>query len=240
MYRVVSLCLLSAAIAAAQNDSAPPSLAALEQNAKDRTAEWNKLSQSLESSLIRLLPCDPKVAAAISEVNKASAARIASVAAYLGAANRQALLQTSGAKQVIASVQSLATDLAAEKSSDARERSALDQQGANLSQSAQRRPVLSPSADALKDVAASQQQRSDAVDAAGNHAEEAGTALRDLVVQLQNRESAWKDIQAAFQTEGTRWDAYYAARQARAQTECVIVKGLSPAPGKQTVPGKQK
>jgi hypothetical protein len=230
--------------AAAQSNSAPPSLAQLEQAVKDRTAEWNKLSQSLESSLIRLLPCDPKVAAAISDVNKASSARIASIAAYLDSANRQALLQTGGARQVLASVQSLGADLAVEKASVAGEHTALDQQAANLTQSAQRRPVLSPSGDALKEVAASQQQRSDAVDSARNHSEEAVAALRDLVAQLQMREAAGKDIVAAFQAEGARWDAYYAARQARAQTECAVIKGPGPAPaplkGPPAVPGKQK
>jgi chromosome segregation ATPase len=239
MFRVVSVCLLSAAALAgqnpaAQNDPGPPSLAQLEQTVKDRTAAWNKLSQSLDSSLIRLLPCDPKIAAAISDVNKASADRITAVIAYFDAAGRQALLQTSGASQVLASVQSLQADLAAEKSGVARERGDLEAQQANLTQSIPRRATLSTPADALKDVAAAQQQRSDSVDSAGAHAEEASTALRDLVMQLQTREAAWKDIRAAFQAEGGRWDAYYLARLARAQTECTITKGpVAPVPGKQ-------
>ena len=64
--------------------------------------------------------------------------------AYLEAANRQALLQTTSAKQVLASAQALGTDLAAEKSDLAPERAGLDGQISNLAQSRSAAP-LSPS-----------------------------------------------------------------------------------------------
>src|SRR5579863_5687423 len=174
MMRTVCLCLLTAAMAAAQNAPAPSTLAALEQTAKDRTAEWNKLSQGLEPAINRLLPCDPKVAAAIAEVIKASEARIAAIAAYLGAANRQAALQTSAARLVVTSAQGLGADLAAEKSDLAPERAGLDGQLANLAQSAERRGSLAAPQDALKQVVAVQKQRSDTVDSAVNYEDATG------------------------------------------------------------------
>jgi hypothetical protein len=236
MIRIVCLCLFTAAMVAAQNPSAPPTPAALEQTVKDRTAEFNKLSQGLEAALNRLLPCDPKIAAAIGQVLKASDARIAAITAYLGAANRQAALQTTAARQVATSAQGLGADLAAEKSDLVPERAAVDGQLANLSRSAQRRGSLAAPQDALKQVVAVQKQRSDTVDSAVGYQDATGLALADLVVQLQARQAAWSDIQTAFEAEGTRWSAYYAARQARAQIECTISRGAAAAATK----GKQK
>jgi len=232
--RIVCLCLLTAATAAAQNTPAPSTLAALDQTVKDRTTEWNKLSQALEPAINRLLPCDPKVAADIAEVIKASEARIAAIASYLGAASRQAALQTTAVRQVATSAQGLGADLAVEKSDLAPERAGLDGQLANLTQSAERRGSLAAPQDALKQVEAVQKQRSDTVDSAVGFADTAGPALADLMVQLQARQTAWTDVQTAFEAEGTRWNAYYAARQARAQIECTISRGPDPvAKGKQ-------
>jgi hypothetical protein len=232
----VYLCLLTAAFASAQNQgaatqtaSAPPTLASLEQNVKDRTVEWNRLAQSLEGSLVRLLPCDPKIAASINAVIKASDARTAAIAAYLSAADRQAQLQASAAQQVLASVKGLDVDLGAEKSDLAPERAGLDGQLANLTLSVQRRASLTAPQDALKQIVALQQQRSDAVDAAVTHADASAADLADVLMQLQARQAALAELQTAFGTEATRWHAYYAARLARAQMECSISKGIVPA-----------
>lgn len=239
----IYLCLLTAAAAAgqnatAQNPSTPASLADLEKAVQNRTAEWDRLAQNLELSLIRLLPCDPKIAASITAVNRASGARITAVAAYLEAANHQAELQANAARQVLASAQGLGTDLAAEKSGMAPERAAVDGLIVNLNQSLQRRPSLSAPADGLKQVLADQQQRADAVDSSASHAAAASMDLADLVMQLDARRSAWSGVQSAFQGEAVRWNAYYAARLARAQTECNITRGLTPP--KPAPQGKQK
>lgn len=243
--RIASVCLISSAAVRAQ--SAPPSslaaspgLAQLEKAVKDRTAEWTRLSQNLETSLIRLLPCDPKVAASITEVSKASEARIAAVAAYMEAANRQAQLQTSAAKQVAASAQTIGADLAAEKAEIAPERSAAEAQLANLMQSAQRRSSLAAPADSLKQVLSVEQQRSDAIDSAVTRADQTSAALADLVMQLQSRQGALQEVQTAFEAEASRWNAYYAARLARAQLECTVTKGAPAAPATPAVKGKQK
>lgn len=248
--RRACLCLLTAALASAQNPASPApartvapnapaqTLASLEQAVKDRTAEWSRLAQGLELSLVRLLPCDPKIAASITQVTKASDARIAAVAAYLDAANQQAQLQTNAARQVLASAQEVIHDLAGEKSDLAPERAALDGQLANLNQSVQRRASLAAPEDALKQVITLRQQRSSAVEAALSQADNYTADLDDLIMWLQARQAALSQLKIAFDAEATRWSAYYAGRLARARTECTIsgaATGARPA-----AKGKQK
>ena len=229
---------------AARNVSTPASLAALEQSVTQRTAQWDTLARNLDASILRLLPCDPKAAAAIAEVSKASDARVAAVAAYLEAAGRQAALQTAAARRVLASVQPLAGDLAAEKSDLAQEELGVAGQIAILTDSSQRRPSFNAAQDTLRQIAALEQQRSEAVDSAIGHDDAAGLGVRGLLAQLETGEAALKDIQAAFAAEGSRWSAYYAARLTRAQAECAAARGVVATPARpqpQAQPqGKQK
>jgi hypothetical protein len=242
MIRVVCICVISAATAAAQDASAPPSLAALQKTAEQKTAEWNRLAANLEASILPLLPCDPKVPAAILQVNRASDARVTAVAAYMEAASRDALLQAEAAKRVLASAQSLGGDLAAEKSDMAVERAGVDGQIANLAQSGQRRasagsPLTAPQ-DALIQISSVEELRSATLDSATSHIDPALAAVRDLAAQLEAREVAWKDVQTAFEMERARWNAYYTARLARSQAECTVTKG--PASATPRAQGKQK
>ena len=200
-----------------------------------RTAEWSRLAQNLDPALVRLLPCDPKVATSITEVSKASDARVAAVTAYLESAIGEAQRQTEGARQVLTSAQALSGDLSAEKSDLVAERAGLDGQIANLTQSSASRGSFSIPGETLKQTLALQQQRSDTIDSATAHGQAAGSALSDLIVQLQARQTAWADVRTAFETEAARWTAYYAARQARAQMECSITKG-SAGPSKTPAP----
>jgi hypothetical protein len=50
-----------------------------------------------------------------------------------------------------------------------------------------------------------------------------------LLTAAQQRQSALENAARAATTEGTRWNTYYAARVARAQTECAIT-GQGPTP----------
>lgn len=219
-------------MAAAQEASAPPALAGLEQTVQARTAEWNKLSQSLEPSIIKLLPCDPKVTTSIAEVTRASDARITSIRAYLEAAIRQAALQTDSAKQVLVSAQGLGVNLASEKSDLAPERAALGGQIVNLIQGGKQQAAFAAPEDTLKQILAVEQQRTDAVDSAMSHTGTAAAALGEQIAQLQARQDALNGVQTAFEAEANRWNAYYSARLARAQTECTITRGPAPAAGK--------
>jgi hypothetical protein len=253
MIRIVCFCAVMAVFTAAQSaaqTSGPASLAALAQTAQQKKADWDRLAQNLDTSILALLPCDPKAAAAITEVSKASEARVAAMAAYLQEAGRQAALQAAAARTVLASVEPLGPDLAIEKLDLAQEQLGVNGQIAALSNPSadasagasangaggQRRPSFSGVQDALRQIMAQEQQRSDAVDSATRRADLAAGAMRDMVTQLVAREAALKEAQAAFETEGSRWTAYYTARLARAQTECNVTKGVVAAPPKQ---GKQ-
>jgi chromosome segregation ATPase len=54
--------------------------------------------------------------------------------------------------------------------------------------------------------------------------------LRDLLKASQARQSAIDDELKAVSEEGQRWSAYYAARQTRAQIECLIINPAAAAP----------
>jgi hypothetical protein len=244
--RILGVCLLLAGAAAAQNPAqnavGPSPLAALEQAAKQKTADWDTLARNLDTSILKLLPCDPKAAAAITEVSRASDARVAAVMAYLEAAGRQTALQTGAARRVLASVQPLGADLSAEKSDLAQEQSGINGQIAVLADSGQRRPAFNGAQDALRQVAALAQQRSDAADSGISHGDAAAGAVRALLDQLEAHEAALKEAQAAFEVESAHWSTYYTTRLARAQTECTVTKGGVAAPVHPPVPppGKQK
>jgi hypothetical protein len=236
MIRIICFCVVMAASAEAQNTapsaSAPPPLTALEQTVRQKTAEWEKLAQSLDASILGLLPCDPKATVAITAVSKASAARVAAITAYLQEAARQTLLQTSTARRVLAFVQPVGADLSVEKSDLEQEQLGVKGQTVNLTESGRRRPSFNASQDALQQISALEQQRGDAVDSAIGHSDASVGALLDLVAQLEAREGALKETQAGYEAERIRWSAYYAARLARAQSECNASKGLVTTPAR--------
>ena len=156
--RTVCICLIAASVAAAQDppqSTSPqtPSVA-LEQAVKQKTTEWEMLAQGLSALIRPLLSCDPKVAAAITAVSQASDARIAAISAYFLEASRQTGLQTASARRLLASVQPLGSDLAAEKADLVREQLDVSGQIAALSESGQRRPSFNGAQDALRQISA--------------------------------------------------------------------------------------
>jgi hypothetical protein len=213
----------------------------LEQVVRQRTAEWQKMAQGLDGSILQLLPCDPKAVAAITEVSKASDARKAAVADYLREAGKQAALQTAAARRIFESIQSRAADFATEKEDIAQERAGVSGQTEALTAAAGTppKPAFSGAQAELRRIAAFEKQRADFADSGLSHADPSAAAMRDLVAQLEARENSIKDAQAAFEAEGARWSAYYALRLTRAQTECAITRGFSAAPPK-PIQGKQK
>jgi hypothetical protein len=223
----------------ASGPAAPSVLSVLEQAARQKTATWQKLAQGLDASILQLLPCDPKATAAITEVSKASEARGAAVIDYLQETGKQAALQTAAARRALLSIQPLGAEFSEEKADVAQEQAGVSGQAAGLmaaSGGAQPKPAFSGAQAGLQRIAALQKQRSDAADSGVNHAVPAAFAVQELVSQLESRESSIKATRAAFETESARWSAYYAARLARAQTECAATKGF-PAAKPQ---GKQK
>ncbi len=226
------LCLLTFAAAAALAQSAPaPTLASLTQmaqTARDRAADWEKLAQGLDAAIGGLLPCDPKGPAAIEATSRASDARLAALTAYLQAVAQQASQDVDAAKHVLASLGTSAPGLEAEKSEIAQEQAGVDSQFANLVESSKSRATLGAPKDALQGIRSGLQQRADLAQAAITGQESLAPALRDLVGATEARETAWKDLELGYQAEQTRWKAYYAARLARAQTECSVTKAAAP------------
>src|ERR1700722_4550709 len=131
------LCLWALTAAAALAQTAPaPNLNSLEQTARQKAADWERLAQGLNASIRGLLPCDPKGPAAITQVSVASDARLAALADYLQAAAQQASRSTETAKQALASSGALASGLNEEKTDTSQEQSGADGQILNLAQSA--------------------------------------------------------------------------------------------------------
>ena len=71
-------------------------LAALEQTAQKRHAEWEALAKDMNDRMARILPCDPRALAAVTEVSRASEARLAALADYLRAVSAQGLRRDRG------------------------------------------------------------------------------------------------------------------------------------------------
>jgi len=241
LIRIVNFCfvgLLLAGVAAAQSNPAPASLAQLQLTAHDKTADWERLAQTMDDSIARLLPCDPKATAKITEVSKASDARAAAVLDYLREAVKQASLQTAAVRRGLASVQPWAADLSAEQSDLAQEHAAVDGQVAKLTGSALGRPPFDEVGTALRGISGLEQQRSDAVDFAISRSGTVLGAARDFASQVEARETALRDSQAAFETENALWTTYYMLRLERAQAECNFTRGVTVAPARPQ--GKQK
>ncbi len=217
--------------------ASPPTLASLAQTAVQKAADWDTLAQGLDASITRLLPCDPKGPAAIEAVSRASDARLAALADYLQAAGQQASRDTDAARRALTSGVIPASGLEAEKNEIFLEQADADSEFANLVESAKSRASLGAPKDGLQEIRSEIQKRADQIQSGIGGQESLAPALRDLITAAEAREAAWKDLQLAYEAERTRWKAYYAARLARAQAECSIIKGAVPA--RPTATGKQ-
>jgi hypothetical protein len=237
MTRILWLCVFTAAAALAQDAPGPGSLAALEADARQKTATWQKLAQEMELTVSRLLPCDAKAAATISTASQASDARLAAIAAYLQAAEQQASRETAGAQRVLAAAQALVTDLATEKSEVGQEQAAIDGQFLNLSESVKKRAALGDAQKVLQQIQGLSAQRAALAQGGLDRQESFLASARALAAALEAREAALKDERVAHGAERSRWNAYYTARLARTQTECSITRG--PAAASKRPRGKQ-
>ena len=119
-----------------------PDLAALEQTAQKRHAEWETLAKDLSERMARILPCDPRSAAAITEVSRASEARLAALADYLRAASAQAFAETAAAKILLNAEERAPWKPAWRAPTPARRQTAVDMQSDALAQSVKQRASL--------------------------------------------------------------------------------------------------
>jgi hypothetical protein len=121
-------------------------------------------------------------------------------------------------------------ETATERSDVAQEQSGVDGQLVNLAESVKKRAALGGAQKVLLQIQALTMQRAALAQGGQERQEGFLAAVRSLVAALEAREAALKDERIAHGAERGRWNAYYAARLARAQTECSIIRGTSAAP----------
>jgi len=225
--RVVFLIALFAALAAAQAPA--PQSPGFQQAIEKPTAAWQALAKGLELKIARMLPCDPRVRDAIEEVSRASETRLAVQAQYLQAAAGYAKRGTEAARATLEAEQTGARDAEIETAESEQDRIAIEAQIADLAESVKSKPDLDNARTKLESIAAMVRQGGSDAQAQGARRTALIAALGDLLAAFQAREKAVAAEINALAAETARWNEYYAARLARAQTECSITH---PAPGR--------
>jgi hypothetical protein len=225
----VGLAVASAQSPSPQNNPGPD-LAALEQTAQKRHAEWESIAKDLSERMARVLPCDPRYTAGIIEVSRASEARLAALADYLRGATVKAFAETAAAKILLNAEERRAVEASLERADAGQEQTAIDTQTDALAQSVKQRSMLQDSQKLLEQIAGMVRQRATAAERQAGSAESAVALLRDLVTKFDARDAALRDESVAFEAERARWNAYYAARLVRAQTECSITQAVPARP----------
>ena len=208
---------------------APSSLPALQQSVSQRTAEWNTLAMNLEQRVARLLPCDLQARAAIEEVSRASEARSVALTSYWTVASLQSKTQVEAIRGLLSQEEERVGDWVVEASQAQADVAFATAQGASLATSVPKMPAL---ANPQKDLEAIAEQyrllEKQAQDRAASHGRLVDN-LRELLNTSQARQAAIDERLRTVGVEGSRWSAYYAARQARAQIECSLVNPTAPA-----------
>jgi hypothetical protein len=199
----------------------PPSVSAREIAAK-RTAEWEALAKTLDAKIARLLPCDPRAKGALEAVSRASEARMAALGEVLKVAIAQANADTERVRLALAAEDASLREVETERADSEQEREAVDGQLADLTASAKRREGLEEARKKLAAIAATTTSRVKEADDQFQLRATLDISLRDLLAAGHARQTALQNEQAALAAEAARWTDYYAARLARAQTECSI------------------
>ncbi len=109
-----------------------------------------------------------------------------------------------------------------ERADSEQERVAVDGQLADLTASVKRREGLEEALKKLTDISAITTSRVKDADDLFQLRATLDISLRDLLAAGHARQTAIQNEQAALAAEASRWTDYYAARLARAQTECSI------------------
>ena len=208
---------------------APSSLPALQQSVSQRTAEWNTLATNLELRVARLLPCDPQARAAIDEVSRASEARSVALTSYWTVASLQSKTQVESIRGLLTQEEDRVGDWVVDAS---QARTDVGFAAALETSLASGVPQIQALANPQKDLEAIaeqyrllEKQAQDRVAAHGRLIDD----LRELLNTGQTRQAAIDERLRTVGVEGQRWSAYYAARQARAQTECFLINPAAAA-----------
>src|SRR5690242_468800 len=106
--------------------NAAPDLAALQQAAEKRHAEWEALAKDMNDRVSRILPCDPRALAAVSEVSRASESRLAALSDYLRAVSLIAFGETAVARNLLNAEERRAVEATLERADAGQEQTAVD------------------------------------------------------------------------------------------------------------------
>jgi len=231
--KLICILTLTAGGLSAQPNAPLPSLA---QAAGKASADWEGLAKGLEAKIARMLPCDPRVRAAIDEVKSASDARLTALNRYLQAASAEARRDADRARAAAAAAKTAARDLDTDRAEAEQERIAVEGELADLAESVKKRPSLAEAQKKLEAVADIIRRRSAELQQQANTQTALAASLGDIAALCQARQRTLDARVTELALETLRWSEYYSARVARAQTECSILNpGLNqgaPAPRK--------
>jgi hypothetical protein len=237
MYRVMLYTIFATALLYAQDTPAPAgSLTSLRQSAEHQTQTWDTLAKALETKIRGMLPCDPKIAAAVQEVSRASDARLAAFDLYFRAVLTETSARAAQAAQLLEFQNKAGSGfLETEHAEGVEERASTENQISRLEANAGRRQELNVSVYALRAVAGLTDRRNLVMAQQSARGDSLNESLRTLASQSQAAEAAMKALAAAHANEGERWRAYYAARTARVQAECTAINpGATPRPAERS------
>ena len=209
----------------------------LAQAANARSTEWSTLASGMEQRVARLLPCDPRVRSAIEEVSRASDARFTALAAYWQDVATQSQQQSAAAAKLLAESDARLTAVRDDRADADKEQAYVSQQFADLRQSSAKQWGLSEAVDALGPIALAKREAAARATEREKLAEQSKTSLMELVRTSEARQAAIEKERQAMTAENNRWREYYAARIARAQTECQLTgPAAAPAPRSSAAP----
>ena len=218
MRKLLLLLLLTAALPAQEGDPLP----GLAATAAKAAANWETLAKGLEAKIARMLPCDPRVAASIDEVRLASQTRLAAMNQYLQAAVAQAREDSDVARNALVSEQASARDAETDHAEAEQERIAIDGQLSGLTDSAKSRPALEDARGMLQSIETSVAARAAQLQAQSANRAALVSALKDVSEARLARQRALEAELGVMAIETARFTDYYAARLARARTECDV------------------
>ncbi len=235
---VIAACFAAAGSLWAQ-DTGANSLPALQDAVAKRTAEWNTLTTSLELRLARMLPCDPRVRTAVEEAGHASDARTVALTSYWNMVSIQSKAQVEAIRGLLAHEEERGGDWTKDRTEAQQEFDATNAQAAALKAGIARLPALANPQKSLEAIAETDRALATQAQERETNAGLLLDQMRSLLTAVQARQSAIDEQLKAVSNEGQLWSAYYTARQARAQIECVIVNPAAvsaPPPAARPVP----
>ena len=216
--------IFAAAMLSAQDSAPPASLLALRQSAEQKTQAWDTLAKTLETKIRGMLPCDPKIAAAVDEVSHASDARLTAFDQYFRAVVAETSARATQATRLLNLQTSAGSGfLQTEHAEGVEERAGTENQISQLAANMTRQQQLSDSQSALRAVAALTDRRNLVMAQESARGDSLIESLRALALRSQAAETAMKALAAAHASEAERWRAYYTARVDRVQAECTAI-----------------